>query len=70
MTIEPALHECHACCLIRAGFLAFQPVMDNTRGTRVEQVVLSFQKILIGARNSHGISSLKCIDRSNFFNLL
>jgi len=44
MTIQPARHECHACCLLRAGFLAFQPVVDNTRGTRVEQVVSSFQK--------------------------
>jgi len=41
MTIQPA--ECHACCL-RAGFLACQPVVDNPRGTRVEQVVSSFQK--------------------------
>ena len=26
MTIQPARHECHACCLLRAGFLAFQPI--------------------------------------------
>jgi len=44
MTIQPARHESNACCLLRAGFLAFQPVVDNTRGTRVEQVVSSFQK--------------------------
>jgi len=37
-------------CLPRAGFLAFQPVVDNTRGTRVEQVVSSFQKILRGSQ--------------------
>ena len=48
-TIQPARHEYHACCLIRAGFLAFQPVVDNTRGTHVEQVVPSFQKILRGS---------------------
>jgi len=55
MTIHPARHECHTCCLLRAGFLAFQPVVENTRGTRVEQVVSSFQKIF-GARNSNGTS--------------
>ena len=26
LLIQPARHECHACCLLRAGFLAFQPV--------------------------------------------
>jgi len=46
MTIHPARHECHACCLLLAEFLAFQPVKDNTSGTRVEQVVSLFQKIL------------------------
>jgi len=50
MTIQPARHECHACCLLRAGFLAFQPVVDNTRGTRVGQVVSSFQNILRGSQ--------------------
>ena len=50
MTIQPARHECHVCCLLRAGFLAFQPVVDNTRGTRVEQVLSSFQKILWGSQ--------------------
>jgi len=49
-TIQPARHERHACCPLRAGFLAFQPVADNTRGTRVEQVVSSFQKILRGSQ--------------------
>jgi len=50
MTIQPARHECHACCLLRAEFLAFQPVVDNTRGTRVVQVVSLFQKILRGSQ--------------------
>jgi len=50
MTIQPARHEYHACCLLQAGFLAFQPVVDNTRGTRVEQVLSSFQKILRGSQ--------------------
>jgi len=50
MTIQPAWHECHAGCLLRAGFLAFQPLVDNTCGTRVEQVVSSFQKILRGSQ--------------------
>ena len=35
---------------LRAGFLAFQPSVDNTRGTRVEQVESSFQKILRGSQ--------------------
>jgi len=47
MTIQPARH---ACCVLRAGFLAFQPVADNTRGTRDGQVVSSFQKILRGSQ--------------------
>jgi len=46
VTIQPARYECHACCLLRAGVLPFQPVVDNTPGTRVGQVVSSFQKIL------------------------
>jgi len=51
MAIQSARHECHACCLLRAGFLAFQPVVDNTRGgTRVERVVSSFRKILRGSQ--------------------
>jgi len=50
MTIQPARHESHACCPLRAGFVDFQPVVDNTRGTRVEQVVSSFQKILRGSQ--------------------
>ena len=33
MTIQPARHECHACCLQWTGSLAFQPIVDNTRGT-------------------------------------
>jgi len=50
MTMQPARHECYACCLQRDGFLAFQPVVDNKRGTRVEQVASSFQKILRGSQ--------------------
>jgi len=44
MTIQPARHECHVCCLLRAGFLAFQSIVDSTRGTRVGQVVSSYRK--------------------------
>jgi len=55
MTIQPARHECRACCLLRAGFLTYQPVMDNTRSTRVGQVV-SFQKILRGSQLTWNIS--------------
>ena len=61
MTIQPARHECRACCLLRAGFPAFQPVVDNTRGTRVEQVVSSFQKILRGLQLTWYVKSA-CID--------
>ena len=50
MTIQPARHEYHACCLLRAGFLSFQPLVDNTRGTPVEQVASSFQKIPRGSQ--------------------
>jgi len=50
MTIQPARHEYHVCCLLRAEFMAFQPVADNTRGTRVEEVVSSFQKIFRGSQ--------------------
>jgi len=50
MTIQPAWHESHACCLLRAGFLAFQPVVNDTRGTRVEQIVSYFYKILRGTQ--------------------
>jgi len=50
MTIQRVRHKYHACCLLRARFLAFQPVVDNTRGIRVEQVVSSFQKILRGSQ--------------------
>jgi len=39
---------CHECCLLWAGFQDFKPVVDNTRGTRVEQAVSPFQKILRG----------------------
>jgi len=49
-TIQPARHECHARCLLRAGFLAFQTVVDNTCGPRVEQVVSSFQKLFRGSQ--------------------
>jgi len=52
MTIQPARHECHACCQLRAGIPAFQPVVDNTRGTRVGQVVSSFQKFLRGSQHT------------------
>jgi len=54
MTIQPARHECHACCPLQAEKSGIQPVADNTHGTHVEQVVSSFQKILRG--NSHGTS--------------
>jgi len=46
MTIQPALHESHACCPLQAEKPGNQPVVGNTHGTHVEQVVSSFQKIL------------------------
>jgi len=72
-TIQPARHECYACCLLRAGFLAFQPVVDNTRGTRVEQVVSSFQKILRGSQltcTDSTNSSLECMFSYSLLNIL
>ena len=52
MTIQPARHECHACCSQQAEKPGIQSVVGNTHDTHVEQVV-SFQKTS-GARNSHG----------------
>jgi len=46
MTIQPARLECHACCPLHAEKPGIQPVVGNTHGTHVEQVVSSFQKIL------------------------
>ena len=34
MTIQPARHECHACCPIQAEKPGILPVVGNTRGTR------------------------------------
>jgi len=50
MTIQPARHECHACCQLQAEKPGIQPVVGNTHGTHVEQVVSSFQKILRGSQ--------------------
>jgi len=46
--IQPARHECHACCPLQAEKPGIQPVVGNTHDTHVEQVVSSFQKILRG----------------------
>jgi len=50
MTIQPARHECHACCPLQAEKPGIQPVVGNTDGTHVEQVISSFQKILRGSQ--------------------
>jgi len=50
MTLQPARHECHACCPLQAEKPGIQPVVGNTHGTHVEQVVSSFQKILRGSQ--------------------
>ena len=50
MTVQPARHECHACCPLQAEKPGIQPVLGNTHGTHVEQVVSSFQKILRGSQ--------------------
>jgi len=39
-----------ACCPLHAEKPGIQPVVGNTHGTRVEQVVSSFQKILRGSQ--------------------
>jgi len=38
MTIQPARHECHACCPQQAEKPGIQSVVGNTHGTPVEQV--------------------------------
>jgi len=50
MTIQPARHECHACCPLQAEKPGIQPVVGNTHDTHVEQVVSSFQKIFRGSQ--------------------
>jgi len=50
MTIQPARHECHACCPPQAEKPGIQPVVGNMHDTHVEQVVSSFQKILRGSQ--------------------
>ena len=50
MTIQHARHECHACGPLQAEKPGIQPVVGNTHGTHVEQVVSSFQKILRGSQ--------------------
>ena len=50
MTIQPARHECHACCPLQAEKPGIQPVVGNMHGTHVEQVVSPFQKILRGSQ--------------------
>jgi len=49
-TIQPARHECHACGPLQAEKPGIQPVVGNTHGSRVMQVVSSFQKILRGSQ--------------------
>jgi len=50
MTIRPARHECHACCPLQAEKPGIQPVVGNTHGSHVKQVVSTFQKILRGSQ--------------------
>jgi len=50
MTIQLCRHEWHACCPLQAEKPGIQPVVGNTHGTHVEQVVSSFQKILRGSQ--------------------
>ena len=44
---KPARNKCHACCPLKAEKPGIQPVVGNTHGTHVEQVVSSFQKTLL-----------------------
>ena len=62
MTIQPARHECNACCLLRAGFLAFQPVVENTRGTRMSSRLYRRSENPQGLATHMVVSSLKKID--------
>jgi len=50
MTIQPARHECHACCPLQAEKHNIVLVVGNTHGTHVVQVLSSFQKILRGSQ--------------------
>jgi len=47
-TIQPARHECVACCLLRAEKLGFQHDVGNVLGNSVERAASSFSEILRG----------------------
>jgi len=59
MTIQPARHDCYACCPLQAEKPGIQPVVGNTRGTRVDHVVSSFQKIVRGSQLTWYVSSIR-----------
>jgi len=71
-TIQPARHECHACCPLQAEKLGIQPVVGNTRGTHDEQVVSSFLKILRGSQLTWYTfdSSIRCLRIFEVYSLL
>jgi len=58
MTIQPARHECYACCPLQAEKPGIQPVVGNTQGIHVEQVVSPFQKILRGSQLTWYVASI------------
>ena len=49
-TIQPARHECQACCPLQAEKAGLQPAVGNKHGTHIAQVVSSLQKILWGSK--------------------
>jgi len=49
MTIHTPRHECLAYCPRQAEKQVIQPVVDNTRGTRVERAASPFPKIFRGS---------------------
>jgi len=55
MTIQPAQHECYACCPLQAEEQGFQPAVGNTHGTRVELAAYHHFRKSSVARNSLGI---------------
>jgi len=72
MRIQPARHECHACCPLQAEKLGIQSVVGNTHGSHVKQVVSSFQEMLRGSQLAWYLerrTDRKRIDFSSIANL-
>ena len=62
--MQPARHECHACCLQRAENVSIPPVLGNMHDTRVEWAASSLDNPQ-GTRNSLAHQKLFC-DQKNY----